>query len=177
MTLDSNSDLSIFKDGRLKPGIYKIQNLYAETYLDIHQHSKGVCCRPGRDLEDGRGLVRLCLPSAIRLSDAHKWEIKTFGVGYTVRRVEPGKPEQFCTPMEGLNDATPLYVNAYPVAWRVETVNDGIHSGFEYFLLGTHEKDLGSSGGLQRQRYKGAILRQYGIHLADVEVDSLELEC
>ena len=34
--------------------------------------------------------------------------------------------------MEGFNDATSLYVNAYPAAWRIETVNDEIHRGFEY---------------------------------------------
>ena len=34
--------------------------------------------------------------------------------------------------MEGLNDATPLYVAAYPAAWRIEAVNDGIHRGYEY---------------------------------------------
>ena len=34
--------------------------------------------------------------------------------------------------MEGLNDGTPLFVAAYPVAWRIETVNDEKHRGFEY---------------------------------------------
>jgi len=59
MTLKSAANSSrIFEAGKLKPGIYKIQNLYTETYLDVLQHSKEVCCRPARDLEDGRGLVR-----------------------------------------------------------------------------------------------------------------------
>ena len=58
MTPNSTTESSrIFEGGKLKPGIYKIQNLYAETYLDVHQHSKEVGCRPARDLEDGRGLV------------------------------------------------------------------------------------------------------------------------
>ena len=40
MVLTSTSDSSsIFKDGKLKPGIYKIQNLYTETYLNIHRYS------------------------------------------------------------------------------------------------------------------------------------------
>lgn len=34
--------------------------------------------------------------------------------------------------MEGLNNSTSLYVNAYPVAWRIETVNDDTYRGFEY---------------------------------------------
>jgi len=70
MGLNSASDhSSILKDGKIKPGIYKIQNIYAETYLDIHQHSKQMCCRPTQDLEDGCGLVRLRLPPALRVSD------------------------------------------------------------------------------------------------------------
>ena len=36
MTSNLHSDsLSIFKDGKLKPGIYKIQNIYTETFLNI----------------------------------------------------------------------------------------------------------------------------------------------
>ena len=80
--------------------------------------------------------------------------------------------------MEGLNDATALYVNAYPTAWRIETIDEGIHRGFEYvrselsvdhtpeqltdavhqILLGTHKEDLGSIGGPQRQRREGGML-------------------
>lgn len=57
MAVSSTNNSSIFKDGKLKPGIYKIQNIYHETYLDIHRHSKELCCRLAKDLEDGRGLV------------------------------------------------------------------------------------------------------------------------
>ena len=58
MTSNLHSDsLSIFKDGKLKPGIYKIQNILSETYLDIEVHSRKVCCRPAKDLGEGRGLV------------------------------------------------------------------------------------------------------------------------
>lgn len=71
MTLSSTDDSPpIFEGGKLKSGIYKIQNLFAETYLDIHQHSKQVCCRPARDLEDGRGLVRSYPPFTAHVSDA-----------------------------------------------------------------------------------------------------------
>jgi hypothetical protein len=79
---------SIFENGRLKQGGYKIQNLYSETYLDIHKYSQEMRCRPVRDLEGGKGLVRLCYQSfPIYISNGSKWEIKHFGVGYTVRRV------------------------------------------------------------------------------------------
>ena len=56
MTLNSAIDsASIFENGKLKPGIYKIQNLRSETYLNIYRHSKELCCRPARDLGDGGG--------------------------------------------------------------------------------------------------------------------------
>ena len=58
MTMNSTSgSSSIFKDGKLKPGIYKIQNILSETYLDIEVHSREVCCRPAKDLGEGRGIV------------------------------------------------------------------------------------------------------------------------
>jgi len=119
MTPNSTSDSSsIFKDGKLKPGTYKIRNIQSETYLDIEVHSREVCCRPTKDLEEGRGF----------------WEIKSFGGGYVAQvvKVEPGEPDQFCTlPTEGLTDYS-LTVTPYPVAWRVELVNDDKHRGFEY---------------------------------------------
>ena len=42
-------------------------------------------------------------------------------------QVEPGKPDQFCSLMESLDNATPLYVSTYPVAWRIEVVDDDKH--------------------------------------------------
>ena len=47
-------------------------------------------------------------------------------------QVEPGKPGHFCAPVAGLGNDTPLSVAPYPVAWRIEVVNDDIHSGFDY---------------------------------------------
>ena len=58
MTLTSTGhSLSISEDGKLKPGIYKIQNIQTETYVDIEVHLREVCCRPTKDLGEGRGLV------------------------------------------------------------------------------------------------------------------------
>jgi len=34
--------------------------------------------------------------------------------------------------MAGLENNRPLSVSAYPVAWRIEIVDDDIHRGFEY---------------------------------------------
>ena len=33
---------------------------------------------------------------------------------------------------------TPLYVAAYPVAWKIEIVNDEKHRGFEYIRSELH---------------------------------------
>ena len=60
---------SIFRDGKLKPGAYKIQNIYSQAYLDIHEHSREACCRPAPTLKEGKGLVRLCYHSVVRVSD------------------------------------------------------------------------------------------------------------
>lgn len=48
----------IFENGKLKPGVYQIQNIKTETFLDIEVHTRELCCRPERDLGRGRGFVR-----------------------------------------------------------------------------------------------------------------------
>ena len=37
--------------------------------------------------------------------------------------------------MEGLNCGNPIYVAAYPIAWRIEVVHDDKYRGFEYIRL------------------------------------------
>ena len=49
--------VSIFEDGKLKSGVYKIQNIQSETYLDIEVHTRELCCRSAGNLGEGRGLV------------------------------------------------------------------------------------------------------------------------
>lgn len=88
MTLHSTKDpLSLFQDGKLKPGIYKIKNVLTQTFVDIEEHSRRACSRPSKDLEEGNGLVGLIPLPLIRVSDDHKWEIKPLLAGYTVKRV------------------------------------------------------------------------------------------
>ena len=88
MTLNStDKSSSIFQDGKLKSGTYKIWNVLTETYADIEVHSRHVCCRPARDLEEGNGLVRPFHWFVVYVSDDYKWEIKPLGVGYSIRRV------------------------------------------------------------------------------------------
>ena len=88
MTQNSTSDSpSILKDGKLKPGIYKIQNINTETYVDVEVHTREVRCRPAKDLGEGRGLVSRCSPTVNHTSENLQWEIKRLGAGYTVQRV------------------------------------------------------------------------------------------
>ena len=87
MTLHSTSDSSsIFENGKLKSGIYKIQNIQSETYLDIEVYKREVCCRPAQNLGEGRGFVCRHFLSFF-ISDDQKWEIKSLGAGYTVQMV------------------------------------------------------------------------------------------
>ena len=46
-------------------------------------------------------------------------------------QVEPGGPDQFCMLMDEIKNST-LFVAPYPVAWRVEIVDDAKHRGFGY---------------------------------------------
>ena len=69
MTLHSISDsFSIFENGKLRPGIYKIQNVRSETFLDIKVHTREVCCCPAENLREGKGFVCRC-PSFFSVSN------------------------------------------------------------------------------------------------------------
>jgi hypothetical protein len=49
---------SILKDGKLKPGIYQIQNLVGQTFVEMQESARQLCCRPSTALSNGGGLVR-----------------------------------------------------------------------------------------------------------------------
>jgi len=117
--------MSLFKDGELKPGIYKIQNIVGQTYVDVRDRSRELCCRPATVLE-GKG----------------QWEILSFGPGYTIRRIEKEKPDQFCTVLSGSTDKegrVSVSVSTFPGVWRVEIVRNQCYKGCEYirFFWGT----------------------------------------
>ena len=78
---------SIFKDGKLKPGIYKIQNIHTEAFLDIEVSTRDVCCRSAAALGEGRGLVCPFQQPLVDVSDDQKWEIMPLGAGYSIRKV------------------------------------------------------------------------------------------
>jgi len=41
---------SVFENGKLKPKIYKIQNIQSGTYLDVEVHTRDMCYRPAKRL-------------------------------------------------------------------------------------------------------------------------------
>lgn len=55
----TNGPMSIFVDGKLKQGAYKVQNLASKTYLDVLKHSDELCCRPGTVLAPNDAVVNL----------------------------------------------------------------------------------------------------------------------
>ena len=60
MTLTTaDNSASIFKGGKFRAGIYKIQNVCSRTYLDIREYTNELCGRPATVLK-GKGLVGLC---------------------------------------------------------------------------------------------------------------------
>ena len=83
MTVHSTTGpTSVFEGGRLKPGIYKIQNIQSETFRYIDVHTREACCRPAKDLG---GLY--AADALVFLSDDYKWEIKHLGARCTVKFV------------------------------------------------------------------------------------------
>ena len=67
-SLPPDDPMSIFVDGKLKPGTYKVQNLASQTYLEVLEPSKELCCRPASVLSPKDALVaqNLLLPSLER---------------------------------------------------------------------------------------------------------------
>ena len=53
--------MSIFVNGRLKPGVYKVQNLASQTYIEILEPSRELCCRPAAVLSPKDASVGLIL--------------------------------------------------------------------------------------------------------------------
>lgn len=58
LAMTSTSNSSIFNNGRLRQGTYKIQNLHTRTYADINESTREMFCYPAKDLEEGSGIVR-----------------------------------------------------------------------------------------------------------------------
>ena len=93
MTLTSTNDsVSVFEDGKLRPGIYKIMNIVSQTYVDIREHTKELCGRPVTVLE-GKGLVgsRLHLVPTIipMISFSGKSALQDLDIPYAGYSVQP----------------------------------------------------------------------------------------
>lgn len=82
--------MSIFVDGRLKPGRYKVQNLASQTYLEILEHSKELCCRPATVLSSKDALVISNIlhgPRMINVADDLQWDFQASDSGYRIKKV------------------------------------------------------------------------------------------
>ena len=100
----STSDsASIFHDGKLKPGIYRIQNIVSQTYLDIRNDSKQLCCRPAAVLE-GKGLVGSrshSIPIAVVLTiSSGKYSLRVLAIQFAGYSIE-SRPSLLPTELQG----------------------------------------------------------------------------
>lgn len=144
------SFISIFRDGKLKPGVYKIRNTASHTYVDIQDNQKDLCCRPLSVLGDkGQVIWRPTRPKPCRLTACSgklsRWVQDTPYAGYGIQslfglstltqpQLESGGPDQFCTVLDGKRDAhgrTSVSVSTFPAVWRVELVQDQSTCGCE----------------------------------------------
>ncbi|KAF9648181.1 hypothetical protein BDM02DRAFT_2345997 [Thelephora ganbajun] len=98
-----------------------VQNLASQTYLEILEHSRELCCRP----------------ATVLTSQDASWEFQPSGSGYSIKKVEQGKPEQYCNAVGGLffGFGNTVSATAFPTAWRVEVVNDIKFQGFGYVRM------------------------------------------
>jgi len=113
---------SIFQDGKVKPGVYKIQNIVSKTYVEVKDHLRELCGRPPSALEHGEG----------------QWEIRPLGSGYTIRKAgssTSARPDQFCIMLDGISNGYSVSVSDFPVAWKIQVVDDAIYSGSEYVRI------------------------------------------
>ena len=82
----SSPTATVLQDGKIKPGIYKIQNIVSKTYVDIKDDLRELCGRPSSALERSRGHVSLYI-WAPGIPNNQQWEILPLGPGYTIRKV------------------------------------------------------------------------------------------
>jgi hypothetical protein len=84
----TDDPMSIFVNGNLKPGKYKVQNLKGQTFLEILEHSKGLCCRPDTVLRPEDAVVTSThyWPSD-RVPNVSQWEFQASGSGYNIKKV------------------------------------------------------------------------------------------
>ncbi|KAF9777282.1 hypothetical protein BJ322DRAFT_1188119 [Thelephora terrestris] len=115
MTLTAEKDSpSMFEDGKLKPGIYKIQNIVGQNVRDIRDHSQELCCRPPLLLKD-----KGCGKSSLRVRDT------PFAGSSQASLINSAS-------LSGLGNESIISVGTFPVAWRMEIAQDDRYRGCEY---------------------------------------------
>jgi len=89
----SDDPMSIFVAGKLKPGRYKVQNLASQTYLEVLEPSKELCCRPASVLSPKDALVilehnpvRRTVLMFLTLRFL-QWDFQPSGSGYKIKKV------------------------------------------------------------------------------------------
>jgi len=158
LTFPSDDPMSIFMNGKLKPGAYGVQNLASQTYLEILEHSRELCCRPAGVLTPKDAVVMStrswpwssqcsqCFNSGTFRRRGQGIESKRCGWLLIVRnlsrrthrltwnQVDRGKPDQFCNAPGGLffGFGSTVSATAFPAAWRIELVDDIQYRGFGY---------------------------------------------
>ena len=64
---------SILTDGKLKPGIYRIQNLVGQTFVEMQEGPRQLCCRTEAALSSQAGLVRSAEALIAEISESDLW--------------------------------------------------------------------------------------------------------
>jgi hypothetical protein len=142
--------IDIFENGKLKPGLYKIQNLVSKTYLDIHEHSMELCCRPASALEKDDGIV--CTPCCFTFSLANPpftvgspavrcWLHNSQGILEQHRALAGllylhdtvgaprvcGETRLLLHRESWIDERSPICVSPFPVAWSIKVAEDEIY--------------------------------------------------
>ena len=102
----TDDPMSIFVGGKLKPGRYKVQNLASQTYLEVLEPSKELCCRPASVLSPEDALVitartpdRRKNPKSLMLRGL-QWDFQPSGSGYKIKKVRPSDYVHMTTSFE-----------------------------------------------------------------------------
>ena len=77
--LPARMSSSILTDGKLKPGIYRIQNLAGQTFVEMQEGPRQLCCRPEAVLSSRDGLVRSIRPLITQVSVSNVCTVRLFG--------------------------------------------------------------------------------------------------
>lgn len=129
---------SIFKDDWVKPGIYKVQSVVSEGFVDVDPNTKIFTCKT---------------------SSSAEWQVVRLGEGYSISKLKFGGPPEFPTVLAGKPDKegrVPVTATEYTTTWRVEKVTDPKHpNSVRFFWAETSQVwDLSDYGHGEIVNYK-----------------------